>query len=137
MNQGLALYRPSGLQRFMPRFYRPHRWKSDFVYNRYLMSPSALDSVRFHGGRVLRKLAPAGICLAVGALVLPALIYGCGIAALGRYEGGSLAKTYQGVLGGLASGSIASWIVVLGPYLLWQLARLLRAWWQASAKLAR
>jgi hypothetical protein len=87
--------------------------------------------------QLLRALAPAGIGLALGALGLPALIYGCGIAALGRYEGGSLARTYQGVLGGLARGSIASWIVVLGPYLLWHLARILRAWWQASAKLAR
>ncbi|MFI4890403.1 MAG: hypothetical protein ACHQIL_07720 [Steroidobacterales bacterium] len=98
------------------------------------MSHFSDDSAR---SRVLRQLAPAGIALAIGALILPALIYGCGIAVLGRYEGGSLAKTYQGVLGGLARGSVASWIVVLGPCLLWYLARALRAWWHPSARLAR
>ncbi len=101
------------------------------------MSSPAPDPARSPGRRLLRQVAPAGIALLSGGLVLPALIYGCGIALLGRYEGGSLERTYQGVLGGLARGSIASWIVVLGPCLLWLLARILRAWWRASARLAR
>jgi hypothetical protein len=81
-----------------------------------------------------KNLIPVAIGLIVGGLVLPALIYGVGVAVLGPYDGGSLGGTYKAVLGGLAHGSIASWVVVLGPYLLWHLARLLRYWWRASAK---
>jgi hypothetical protein len=83
---------------------------------------------------VKKHLLPVAIGLCTGAFVLPALIYGCGAMLLGPYEGGSLLKTYQVVLGGLAHGSVPSWIVFLGPYLLWQLARLLRSWWHASAR---
>jgi len=36
------------------------------------------------------------------------------------------------VWGGLATGSIASWIVVLGPYSLFLLSRILRIWWRAA-----
>jgi hypothetical protein len=95
---------------------------SDFVYNLHLMP------------RFARKwLVPALIGLCVGGLVLPALIYGAGVAALGRYEGGSLGNIYKAVLGGLTHGSISSWVVLLGPYALWQLGRLLLFWWRASA----
>jgi hypothetical protein len=97
---------------------------SDIVYNRQVMSTSALK----------KNLVPVAIGLIAGALVLPALIYGVGVAVLGPYDGGSLAGIYKMVLRGLAHGSITSWVVVLGPYLLWHLARLLRYWWRASAK---
>jgi hypothetical protein len=95
---------------------------ADFVYNRWFMSS---DTLR-------KQLIPVAIGLAAGALVLPALIYACGTLVLGSYEGSSLAKTYQVVLGGLAHGSVASWVVLLGPYLLWHLGRLLRMWWQIA-----
>ena len=62
-----------------------------------------------------KNLVPMAIGLAAGALVLPALIYGVGVAVLGPYDGGSLAETYKMVLGGLPHGAIASWVVVLGP----------------------
>ncbi len=97
---------------------------SDFVYNRHLMSTSAWK----------KRTLPVAIGLAVGAIVMPALIYACGALVLGTYEGGSLGRTYQVVLGGLVHGSIPSWIVVLGPCLLWQLGCLLRSWWRASAR---
>jgi hypothetical protein len=97
---------------------------SDIAYNCQLMSKSALK----------KYLLPVAIGLLVGAVALPALIFGVGVAVLGPYDGGSLAGTYKIVLGGLVHGSVASWIVVLGPYLLWHLARLLRYWWRASAK---
>jgi hypothetical protein len=80
-----------------------------------------------------KNLVPIAVGLAAGGLVLPALIYAVGVAVLGPYDGGSLTGTYKVVLGGLSHGSISSWVVVLGPYLLWHLARLLRFWWRASA----
>ena len=81
-----------------------------------------------------KRLFPIAIGLAVGVILMPALIYGCGAVVLGTYEGGSLSRIYQVVLGGLAHGSIPSWIVVLGPCLLWQLGLLLRGWWLASVR---
>jgi hypothetical protein len=97
---------------------------ADIAYNCRVMSKSALK----------KNLLPVAIGLLAGAVAFPALIYGVGVAVLGPYDGGNLAGTYKIVLGGLAHGSIASWIVVLGPYLLWHLARLLRYWWRAIGK---
>ncbi len=36
---------------------------------------------------------------------------------------------------GLQEASIASWVVLLGPYGLYLLFRTLRGWWRASARL--
>jgi hypothetical protein len=83
----------------------------------------------------VRRAVLAAILLALGLSVVPALIYGGGLWLLGRYEGAGLARTYGAVYGGLSQGSIASWVVVLGPCGLWLIARGLRAWWRASAKL--
>jgi hypothetical protein len=83
-----------------------------------------------------RELRLTGIALVTGFAVLPVLIYFAGISLLGRYEGASLRGIFASVYGGLAKGSVASWIVLLGPYGLYLLFRGLRAWWRASAKLA-
>jgi hypothetical protein len=112
----------------------PKRLTEDFVYNRALMHLPAWIQHRGPAGGVLKQLGLALLALMTGGLVLPVLIYFCGIALLGRYEGASLERTYRVVLGGLSAGSVASWVVVLGPYLLLQLAGLLRAWWHAGAK---
>lgn len=74
--------------------------------------------------------------MALGFGILPALIFFAGSATLGRYEGASLAGVYDGVYRGLEAGSLASWIVVLGPYGLCLLFRALRLWWRSSARLA-
>ena len=55
---------------------------------------------------------------------------------LGRYDGASVGGVYGGVYGGLENGSLASWFVVLGPYGLYLLFKVLRVWWRASARLA-
>ncbi len=63
----------------------------------------------------------AAALLLCGALLLPLLIYLCGVTFLGSYDGASLAKTYATVYVGLTDGSASSWIVVLGPCLLFLL----------------
>ena len=68
-----------------------------------------------------------------GVLLLPLLIFFTGALILGRYEGASLWRTYATVFVGLVHGSIASWVVVLGPYLLLLLQKGLRAWWRVGA----
>lgn len=83
-----------------------------------------------------QELCLAGVALALGFGILPALIFFAGSASLGRYDGASVGGVYGGVYGGLENGSLASWFVVLGPYGLYLLFKVLRAWWRASARLA-
>jgi len=79
-----------------------------------------------------REALIAALGLAAGALVLPLLIYLCGITFLGRYDGSGLGRTYATVIVGLAQGSAASFVVVLGPYVLFQFFRGLYAWWRLA-----
>ncbi len=71
--------------------------------------------------------------VAFGAIGLPVLIYLCGITLLGRYPGASLGRTFGAIWLGLGSASPASWTVVLGPYALILLLRLLRLGWGLGA----
>jgi hypothetical protein len=81
------------------------------------------------------ELLAAGIGLLVGIALMPVLIFYAGVAALGRFDGGSLGHLYSSLFEGLKEASAASWVVFLGPYGLYLLFRALRAWWRASARL--
>ena len=83
-----------------------------------------------------RELWITGITLAVGFGLMPLFIYFAGSSLLGRYEGASLHRLYQSVYAGLQAGSVASWIVLVGPYALYLMFRCLRFLWRVSAKLA-
>jgi hypothetical protein len=87
-------------------------------------------------GRWSRELWMTGIALLVGFALMPALIFFAGASLLGRYEGASVQRIYGAVYGGLEAGSVASWIVLLGPYGLYLIFKGLRSWWRASARLA-
>ena len=76
------------------------------------------------------------LALSLGFGVLPLVIFLAGSTILGRYEGASPARVYEGLYRGLGLGSVASWIVVLGPYGLYLLFKGLGLWWRASARLA-
>ncbi|MDP9013851.1 MAG: hypothetical protein M3O41_14590 [Pseudomonadota bacterium] len=99
-----------------------------------------------HSKTILERLGLAGdwvqeaglavITLALGFGIMPLLIYLGGSWALGRYEGAGVARIYGTLYRGLGLGSLASWVVVLGPYGLYLLFRALRLWWRASARLA-
>jgi hypothetical protein len=81
------------------------------------------------------ELALAALGLLFGVGIMPVLIFYAGAATLGRYEGASLGRLYHTLFEGLAAGSIASWVVLLGPYGLYVLFKGLRAWWRAGAQL--
>jgi len=83
-----------------------------------------------------REALIALVALVAGFGLMPLLIFYAGITLLGRYEGGNAARIYDGVYHGLQLGSVASLIVVFGPYGLYLIFRLLRVWWRASARLA-
>jgi hypothetical protein len=78
------------------------------------------------------ELALAALFLLFGVGIMPVLIFYAGAATLGRYEGASLGHLYRTLFDGFAAGSIASWVVLLGPYGLYVLYKGLRAWWRAS-----
>ena len=82
------------------------------------------------------EVLSAALCLLAGFALLPMLIFYVGIATLGRYEGASLPRLYASLLASLTEGSLAPWVVFLGPYGLFLLFRALRLWWRASARLA-
>ena len=87
-------------------------------------------------GRWTRELVRAALALAAGFGLMPVAIYYAGSQALGRYEGASVARIYRGIYQGLQTGSLASWIVVLGPMSFYLIFKGLRQWWRASARLA-
>jgi hypothetical protein len=80
------------------------------------------------------ELAMAVVGLLLGVGLMPVLIFYAGVAALGRYEGASLGHLYGSLFAGLGQSSIASWVVLLGPYGLYLLFIGLRAWWRAGAE---
>jgi hypothetical protein len=83
-----------------------------------------------------QEIGAAVIALLVGVAVLPIAIFYAGALSVGRYEGASIGRLYESLFHGFSSGSIASWIVLLGPYGLYLLFKALRLWWRASANLA-
>jgi hypothetical protein len=99
--------------------------------------PSPIDS-KWTGpaGGWSRELWLSGIALVTGFALLPGLIFFVGASALGRYEGATVFGIYRSVYGGVAKGSMASWIVLLGPYGLYLLFKGLKGCWRAAAKWA-
>jgi len=83
-----------------------------------------------------QEAAIAVVTLGLGFGVLPLLIFFAGSALLGRYDGANPARVYDALYQGLGQGSVASIIVLFGPYGLYLIYRALRLWWRASAKLA-
>lgn len=79
-------------------------------------------------------MAAAAVGVLLGISLMPVLIFYAGVATLGRFDGASLGNLYSSLFVGLKEASIASWVVLLGPYGLYLLFRALRAWWRASSK---
>jgi hypothetical protein len=78
------------------------------------------------------ELGAAVLGLGIGAALMPVAIFFAGATTLGRYEGASIARIYSAVFAGIGAGSVASWVVLLGPYALYLLFKALRVWWQAG-----
>jgi len=97
------------------------------------MTSSTLERAS-HARGWARELAIAALALAAGFGILPGLIFFAGSSTLGRYEGASLGGVYDGVYRGLEGGSVASWVVVLGPYGFYLLFKALRLGWSWGAR---
>lgn len=72
------------------------------------------------------ELIFAGIWLAVGLLLLPALIFTVGGSLLGPYgDNGGLGRFYGDFFGDLAEPSVRAWAIALGPLVLISVLRLI------------
>ncbi len=77
-------------------------------------------------GRWGFELILLSAALAVGLLVLPALIYGVGLALLGAYgQGGGLSEFYGDFFADLATPVGRAWLLACGPALMLYLVRLI------------
>jgi hypothetical protein len=74
-----------------------------------------------HG--VVRELLTIALCVGVGVLVMPCLIFATGRLVLGPYAHGNVFALWRDFLAALTAGSAAAWAVAVGPYLLMWLLR--------------
>lgn len=82
------------------------------------------ETLRRHP-RLRRELWLLGAGLVVGLILMPALVYVVGMLTLGPYAGGGAGSFLADHYRGLFHGWIPGWGIVVGPYLLVQLLRLL------------
>ena len=88
----------------------------------------------YRGARgLMRELLTIALCAGVGLLVMPCLILAAGRTVLGPYAHGSVFALWHDFLAALTTGSVAAWIIVVGPYLLLCLLRGGRRLWRAGA----
>lgn len=86
--------------------------------------------------RVKREALLFGVFGGFGLLVLPSLVFMVGQVLLGEYRpGAGVGEFYADLYGHLAQGSPGAWLLVLGPWLVIQLLRLL--WLPMRAVLRR
>ena len=81
---------------------------------------------------IKREIALAAALFAAGLLVLPPAIYWVGRQVAGDYAGGPLALADQ-IWADFVQLDPAAWLLVLSPYLLLQLVRLIGRTWRARS----
>jgi hypothetical protein len=98
------------------------------------INPSTPEKNTPSAPRWRKELLLALACLAVGAIVLPILIYVVGVPLLGAYGGGAgIGAFYGDFLRNLMAGMLRTWFIVLAPYLMLALLRLI--FWPWGRKL--
>jgi len=96
--------------------------------------PTDPDDTPTASSRWRKQATLAAICLGFGVLILPALIYVVGAKILGAYGGGpGISSFYGDFFRNLISGGLRTWFIVLGPYLLLAVLRLI--FWPRRNKL--
>jgi len=73
-----------------------------------------------------RELLAIGICLGIGIVVMPCLIFIAGRLVLGPYGHGNLFALWHDFLQELLAGSRSAWFIAIGPYVLFWLLRAAR-----------
>ena len=75
--------------------------------------------------RLKTESLTALVLILLGFVVLPVMVYLVGQVVIGGYEGdGGLLGLFIAIYRSLGRGELATWVLVLSPYLVVQLARL-------------
>lgn len=77
--------------------------------------------------RLRREFTIGALLLFFGIAVLPALIYLVGTVVIGPYEGDGIASLYAAILAGAGNLEPVPWLLILSPYLVVQLLRVMLA----------
>lgn len=87
-------------------------------------------------GKSLKKEASlfAGL-LFLGLVILPIAVWFVGKAVFGVYGGTGYGDFFGTLIGKIRGGDLVAWFLVLSPWLVWQIARLMALGWRAAAKL--
>ena len=95
------------------------------------MSESATSPYR----RVFRKeLLLLSVLLFFGLVLMPIAIYVVGDAVFGEYGGHGYGDFFKTLSGKLRRGDDVAWFLVLSPYLVWQVLRLMAFAWRRTGK---
>ncbi len=73
---------------------------------------------------LLSEIALFSILLLAGLVLLPLAIYMIGNSLFGDYSGSGFSSFYATIHSEMRSGRPAAWLLVLSPYIVWQLFRL-------------
>ncbi len=93
------------------------------------------DSLPATHPRWRKELILTGVCVGFGLIVLPALIYLVGVQLLGAYGGGPhIGSFYGDFFRNLIVGNGRTWFLVVGPYLLLLLLRLIFISWRPKSR---
>ena len=85
--------------------------------------------------RILTKeLALLAILLFLGLAVLPIAIWFVGKAVFGAYGGAGYMDFFGTLSGKIRTGDLVAWFLVLSPYLVWQIVRLMALGWRVVGK---
>ena len=85
--------------------------------------------------RILTKeLALLAILLFVGLALLPIAIWFVGKAVFGAYGGAGYMDFFGTLSSKIRSGDAVAWFLVLSPYLVWQIMRLMALGWRVVGK---
>lgn len=73
--------------------------------------------------RLLGELVLLGLLVFVGVALVPIAVYMVGDAFFGDYGGGGFSAFYRDLHARFRAGNPAMWLLLLSPYVLWQLVR--------------
>lgn len=87
-------------------------------------------------GQFLKKEAAVfAVLLFVGLVILPIAVWFVGKAVFGAYGGTGYAEFFGTLSGKIRNGDPVAWFLVLSPWLVWQIVRLMFLGWRATSKL--
>lgn len=81
-----------------------------------------------------KELLLLSLLLFFGLVLMPIAIYVVGDAIFGEYGGHGYGAFFKTLSGKLRSGDGVAWFLVLSPYLVWQVFRLMVFAWRRSGK---